>query len=63
MRYLQMVQFIYRSLRPVYEAAQVCRVGVAAGSTLSIPVNSHYDNCGSSDGTVRYTASGYCAQP
>ena len=38
-------------------------IRVAAGSTMSIRVYSHYDNCGSSYWTVRYTASGYYAQP
>jgi hypothetical protein len=36
---------------------------VAAGRIVSARVYSHYDNCGSSYWTVRYTASGYYARP
>ena len=38
-------------------------IRVAAGRTLSARVDTHYDNCGSSYWSVRYTASGYYAQP
>jgi hypothetical protein len=38
-------------------------IRVAAGRTLSVRVDTHYDNCGSSYWTTRYTVSGYYAQP
>jgi hypothetical protein len=38
-------------------------IRVAAGRTASIRVDSHYDNCGSSYWQIRYTATGYHAQP
>ncbi len=36
---------------------------LSAGRTANIRVSSHYDNCGSSYWSFRYTASGYYAQP